>query len=275
MSLSSKHPAGPIFSLSMTDVLLARGGFTDDTGLLRLHHAADLSVRTVGTSLTGVSAYDIAPFHRMPPACVLFSAGTEHDDLDGQVLRTLELLSAQHPWTAFVACVTSRHGAVGWAAAVSRLLASGADEVVSLHDEPLELMARLAARVRRVRHQRPTEGVTWTSGRAHRPRLDVERRELVGAGGRVELTAKEVTVLGALAAADGVVARDALAASLWTGHWSGTPKAIDMHIANLRRKLPQACGDTWRIDTVRGAGFVLTQTEDAAEARVGHVPWGA
>lgn len=258
----------------MTDVLLARGGFTDDTGLLRLHHAADLSVRTVGTSLIGVGSHDIAPAHREAPACVLFCAAGERGGLDGSVLATLERLSRQHPSVGFVGCVSLRHGDSGWAQAVSHLMTAGAEEVVSLHCEPLELMARVVARVRRVRRERQAGGTTPALAAGRRPRIDPGRRELVGSGGRVELTAKEVTVLEALATADGVVAREALAASLWTGRWSGTPKAIDMHIANLRRKLPQACGDAWRIDTVRGAGFVLTQTEEA-ETRIGHVPWGA
>lgn len=258
----------------MTDVLLARGGFTDDTGLLRLHHASDLSVRTVGTSLVGVGSHDIAPPHRVAPACVLFCAADERGSLDGQVLATLERLSGEHPSVGFVGCVPLRHGDADWAQAVARLMTSGAEEVVSLHSEPLELMARVAARVRRVRRERRATDPLSSSDVERRPHIDVGRRELVGSDGRVELTAKEVTVLEALAAADGVVAREALAASLWTGRWSGTPKAIDMHIANLRRKLPQACGDSWRIDTVRGAGFVLTHTEATPE-RVGHVPWGA
>lgn len=248
----------------MIDVLLARGGFSDDTALLRLHHAADLSVRTVEASLAGVGLDDVAPTRRSAPACVLFCASGDLTPVDPRVIASLTDLSEARLDVMFVGCVRLAHGAPGWSQAVSRLLAAGAQDVISLHDEPLELMARIAAKVRRVRREREAAGEILPASIEHRPHVDVRRRELVGPGGRVELTAKEATVLEALAMTDGVVPRDALAATLWTGRWSGTPKAIDMHIANLRRKLPQACGDAWRIETVRGAGFVLTPSGEAA-----------
>ena len=67
----------------MTDVLLARGGFGDDTTLLRLHQAADLSVRTVAGSLVDICSDHVAPTHRSAPACVLFAAGRAGDEGSG------------------------------------------------------------------------------------------------------------------------------------------------------------------------------------------------
>lgn len=236
----------------MTDVLLVRGGFGDDTALLRLHQAADLSVRTVAGTLVDLRPDHVAPAHRSAPACVLFAAGGEGTPVDHDVLEALGRLADEHADTAFVAGVEFDGAATGQAEVVAQLLQAGADDVVLLDGDPVELAARVAARVRRVTRER---GEAFVS--SARPWVDVRRRELVGIYGRVELTAKEAMVLEMLTTSDGVVLRGDIGAALWTGHWSGTPKAIDMHVANLRRKLPRVCGDAWRIETVRGAGFVF------------------
>ena len=42
---------------------------------------------------------------------------------------------------------------------------------------------------------------------------------------------------------------------VWDEHWSGATKTLDVHVANLRRKLADA-GDRWdRISTLRGYGY--------------------
>ena len=98
---------------------------------------------------------------------------------------------------------------------------------------------------------------------------DAARRELVGASGRAVMTAKEAIVMGVLVGRDDVVSRAEFEAALWTGQWRGTPKAVDMHIAKLRPKLRVATGGQWQIETVRGAGFVLTRREGEALVSVG------
>ena len=252
----------------MTDVLLARGGFGDDTTLLRLHQAADLSVRTVAGSLVDICSDHVAPTHRSAPACVLFAAGRAGEPLDADVLEALCRLTERHPKTAFVAAVAFGDATAQRSGVVAQLLLAGADDVVLLDGDPAELGARVAARVRRVTRERG-EALTASA----RPWVDVRRREAVGGRGRVELTAKEAMVLEMLTASDGVVLRDDIGAALWTGHWSGTPKAIDMHVANLRRKLPHVCGEAWRIETVRGAGFVLAPGDADADHGGGATVW--
>lgn len=44
---------------------------------------------------------------------------------------------------------------------------------------------------------------------------------------------------------------------------------VDMHIAKLRPKLRVATGGQWQIETVRGAGFVLTRREGETLESVG------
>ena len=96
-----------------------------------------------------------------------------------------------------------------------------------------------------------------------RPSIDPRRRELTGHRGRIPLTAKESVVMGMLIETSGVVLRQQLAAAVWTQGWTGTPKAIDMHVANLRKKLRTVAGTSWRITTVRGTGFMLEADEPA------------
>lgn len=97
-----------------------------------------------------------------------------------------------------------------------------------------------------------------------RPQIDPLRRELTGPRGRVPLTAKESIVMRMLIEAPGVVLRQQLAEAVWTQGWVGTPKAIDMHISNLRKKLREVGGTGWRIVTVRGTGFMLEARAEAA-----------
>ena len=41
-------------------------------------------------------------------------------------------------------------------------------------------------------------------------------------------------------------------------------RSVDVHISSLRRKLGHQLGDTERIKTVRGTGYVYTRPSDAA-----------
>ena len=75
--------------------------------------------------------------------------------------------------------------------------------------------------------------------------------------------------MGVLVGRDDVVSRAEFEAALWTGQWRGTPKAVDMHIAKLRPKVRATTGGQWQIETVRGAGFVLTPCPDGALDSVG------
>lgn len=259
--------------LGMTDVLVARGGFLDDTALLRLHHAAGLSVRTVETALDGVRSSDVEPPHRPAPACVVF-CGVDDNGVPTRTLAALRHLSDAHPGVAFVAVVdTAQERVERRVTDIVSLLEEGADDVVSFCLDPVEFSARISVAVRRARRHadavdgrgcenRESGALTHDGGLA----LDACRRDLIGALARVPLTAKETEIMRMLLVSEGVVRRDSLGEQLWTGPWSGTKKAIDMHVANLRRKLREAAGEGWQIVTVRGAGFVLEARPDPQQA---------
>lgn len=90
-----------------------------------------------------------------------------------------------------------------------------------------------------------TTGVLRVDLRSHRVFLN--DRE-------VPLTVKEFGVLAILAADPGaVVTRSELLERVWDEHWYGPTKTLDVHIAQLRRKL----GDPGWIETVRSVGYRL------------------
>lgn len=148
---------------------------------------------------------------------------------------------------------------------VRAALDAGADCVLPTWIGIGEIAHEIAHRVHR--SQKAAEGVACDSVPTPRPRVDEMRRELVGPFGRAALTTKEALLMQMLIDAPGIVSREALGRMLWMGeNWRGTPKAIDMHVANLRRKLPGACGDGWRITTIRGSGFILESSQAVPDA---------
>ena len=84
--------------------------------------------------------------------------------------------------------------------------------------------------------------------------VDVPARLARLDGRELELTPREFELLALLASRPGVVVeREAIFRELWGGEWYGSPKAIDVHVAALRRKL----GDPAWIETSRSVGFRL------------------
>jgi DNA-binding response OmpR family regulator len=71
---------------------------------------------------------------------------------------------------------------------------------------------------------------------------------------QVELTTIEFGILRELVRAQGAtVSRPQLLENVWGTRWYGPSKTIDVHVANLRRKL----GDPGVVETVRGVGYRL------------------
>ena len=129
-------------------------------------------------------------------------------------------------------------------------LDSGADDVVLKPFRPSELLARLAAHLRRREFSGPEE---LRSGAL---RLDLRARRAWLAETELELRPKELDLLAALVTAAGeAVRREQLMDDVWDANWHQSTKTLDVHVANLRRKLAEA-GDRWdRIATLRGYGY--------------------
>lgn len=132
-----------------------------------------------------------------------------------------------------------------------RALDGGADDVVLKPFRPVELLARLRAHLRR---REPALGPQEL--RCGSLRLDLRGRRAWVASNELTLRPKEHELLTALVAEAGqAVRREHLMDLVWDEHWHGSTKTLDVHVANLRRKLADA-GDTWdRIATLRGFGY--------------------
>lgn len=144
---------------------------------------------------------------------------------------------------------------------VISLFKAGVSDVFA-HDLPWEkLLEGVRESVQRTHPQ------TVSGALAGRDRLVLRPdRTLAGALASCTLTAKEAAIAHILLSSDGVISREKLAQVLWQGQWRGTPKAIDMHVANLRRKIRICCGEGYHIETVRGTGFYLAGETQALEA---------
>ncbi len=136
-------------------------------------------------------------------------------------------------------------------------LETGADDYIPKPCSLRELAARIRAVLRRV-NAWPTEDST--PKHLHRGRFDVDlAQRLISYDGRVlDLTGTEYSVLLCLIQAAGQAVNKSILAKAALGRdYDPSDRSIDMHVANLRKKLRQHRIVDAHIKTLRGTGYWL------------------
>ncbi|MGQ0804590.1 MAG: response regulator transcription factor [Actinomycetota bacterium] len=203
----------------LVDLYLAREGF-------RVLKAA-----------TGEAGLQAVRDHR--PRLVVLDVGLP--DVDGLEVCKRVRATSQVP----VIFLTARDGEV------DRVLGLelGADDYLTKPFSPAELVARVKAVLRRTDGGPAPEVI-----QAGRTTVDVGRREVRVDEAPVELTTKEFDLLRYLAERPGLaLSRKQILDGVWGYDWFGDARTVDVHIAQVRKKL----GDAVTIKTVRGVGYRL------------------
>ncbi|MCU0919522.1 MAG: heavy metal response regulator transcription factor [Burkholderiaceae bacterium] len=139
-------------------------------------------------------------------------------------------------------------------------LQGGADDYLLKPFAFSELVARIEVLLRRARPHRDPEGAT-VLGLADLE-LDLLRRRAVRAGRRLDLTAKEFTLLTLLLRRRGeVLSRTEIAEQVWDMNFDSATNVIDVAIRRLRGKL-DAPFERTLLHTVRGMGYVLEERDE-------------
>lgn len=199
---------------------------------------AGFRVRVVGTMSDAITAMTGA----MPDLVVLDLNLPDGDGLD--LCRTIR----EHS-NAYIIVVSGR------AQEGDRLkgFSLGADDFLVKPFSPRELVARVEALLRRPRADN-AEGLPRAFGDLV---VDPHSREVTVKGERVELTRIEFDLLETMSGNPKLVfTRQQLLDKVWGPNWYGDDHVVDVHVANLRKKIDVPGEKSW-LRTVRGVGYSM------------------
>ena len=136
----------------------------------------------------------------------------------------------------------------------------GADDYLPKPFNPLELVARISAVLRRSQPQPDQEKAEVIS--AGDIEMDNRTRTVLRAGESIELTVVEYSLLEKLLSALGrILTREKLVRDVLHRELSPFDRSIDTHVSNLRKKLGHEVNGVERIKTVRGVGYIYASEE--------------
>ena len=174
-------------------------------------------------------------------------------DVDG-----MELCAEFRKFTdAYIIMVTSRSDEVDKLVG----LAAGADDYITKPFSNRELVARVGVLLRRPRTLGEDESTARDFGDLV---IDAAAREVTLDGETLSLTKIEFDILDALTIDPNVVrSRDSLLEHVWGPNWVGDTHVIDVHLANLRKKID--ANGVKHIKTIRGVGYRFAGSSATAQ----------
>jgi DNA-binding response OmpR family regulator len=130
---------------------------------------------------------------------------------------------------------------------------SGADDYIVKPFEPIEVIARINARLRGVKKAEPSDGMLSIGDIT----VDIKTYEVRKGGELVGLKPKEIHLLHFLLLNKNIVfSRETLLEKVWNYDFAGDTRTVDVHVKTLRKKLLDN-DSTWDIKTVWGVGYKL------------------
>jgi DNA-binding response OmpR family regulator len=217
------------------------------TAILRQAGHATRSAATGAAAMQSLGAVD-------PDVVVLDLTLPDVDGLD--LCQTIRARS-----DAYIIVVTARDDEVDKVLG----LKLGADDYVTKPFSPRELAARVEALLRRPRSHRPPAASSDEERTVGDVVIRPAAREVEVAGSPVELTRIEFAILEALTDNPKVVlTREVLRDRVWGPDWYGDDHVVDVHIANLRKKIDRK-GSPSMVRTVRGVGYGIRPSTTAVD----------
>lgn len=134
-------------------------------------------------------------------------------------------------------------------------LTVGVDDYIIKPFNPLELMARVKALLRRANYQPSYQNLLLEVGPLI---IDKEKHTVTAEGEIIHLTAREFSILYLLANHNGrVFSSEEIFESVWQERGHGSNQTVMVHISNLREKLDAVVPNEVIIQTVWGVGYKI------------------
>ncbi len=134
----------------------------------------------------------------------------------------------------------------------------GADDYLTKPFNPLELVARVRAILRRLTSAPPRSELPASLLLAGNLRIELDARRLLIDSTELPLRTKEFDLLVTFAEhLDAVLTRDQLLERVWGGEFEGDTRTVDVHVSRLRERLAAGSASVL-IDTVRSVGYRMS-----------------
>ncbi len=141
-------------------------------------------------------------------------------------------------------------------------LESGADDYLTKPFGIREMLARVAALLRRSDRPDATAHAGALRVQARDLTLDAERRDAIVRGRNIDLTKQEFDLLYLLAARPGIVfSRAALLSKIWSDEVFVTARTVDTVVSRLRKKIEREAEQPELILTAWGVGYKFADVE--------------